>query len=47
MYSTLYVVTGLAFVVSVAAYAWFCTELSRDIRDGRIVVRPETDAKKK
>jgi hypothetical protein len=40
MYSTLYVVTGLAFVVSVAAYAWFCTELSRDIRAGRILVRP-------
>jgi uncharacterized membrane protein YuzA (DUF378 family) len=47
MYSSLYVLTGLAFVISVAAYAWFCTELSRDIRAGRIVVRPETDAKKK
>ncbi len=47
MYSSLYVVTGLAFVVSVAAYAFFCVELSRDIRDGRIVVRPETDPKKK
>jgi hypothetical protein len=47
MYSSLYVVTGLLFVVSVAAYAWFCTELSRDIRAGRIVVRPETDPKKK
>lgn len=47
MYSSLYVLTGLAFVISVAAYIWFCTELSRDIRSGRIVVRPETDAKKK
>jgi hypothetical protein len=47
MYSTLYVLTGTAFVVSVAAYAWFCTQLSRDIREGRIVVRPETDTKKK
>jgi hypothetical protein len=47
MYSSLYVLTGLAFVVSVVAYAWFCTELSRDIHAGRIVVRPETESKKK
>jgi hypothetical protein len=46
MYSTLYVLTGAAFIASVAAYAWFCTQLSQDIREGRIVVRPEEVKKK-
>jgi hypothetical protein len=47
MYSVLYTLTGLAFVISVAAYTWFCVQLSRDIREGRIVARPEEPAKKK
>jgi hypothetical protein len=47
MYSALYVLTGLVFVVSVAAYVWFCTQLSQDIREGRIIARPEPEAAKK
>ncbi|HYX40013.1 MAG TPA: hypothetical protein VE954_43510 [Oligoflexus sp.] len=46
MYSALYVVTGVAFVVSVAAYAYFCIELSKDINSGLIPVRAETETKK-
>ncbi|WP_176736315.1 hypothetical protein [Oligoflexus tunisiensis] len=47
MYSALYVVTGLVFVISVAAYAWFCTQLSKDIREGRIIARPEPETSRK
>ncbi len=47
MYNSLYLLTGLAFVVSVVAYIWFCIELSRDIRSGRIVVRLEAESNKK
>ena len=46
MYSSLYLLSGLAFVGSVVAYSWFCIELSRDIRAGRIVVRLEAEPKK-
>lgn len=43
MYSTLYVLTGVAFVVSVAVYTYFCIELSKDIKAGRIAVKAESE----
>jgi len=46
MYSILYVLTGLAFVVSVVAYTYFCVLLAKDIQSGRLPVQAETDQKK-
>lgn len=45
MYSVLYAVTSLVFVASIAAYAYFCAQLSQDIKEGRLPVKVEPDAK--
>jgi hypothetical protein len=45
MYTTLYMITGMAFVASVAAYMFFCVRLSADIKNGRVPLKAEGDKK--